>query len=208
MNPSQASYLLQKVAPLVMRELGPRVGPLVAEKVGIPLAKKVGLPIARRIGIPIARKTGTLLLNKVGYPLLNKMLFKVNLDPSNSSLGSLLSSLTTPPGAPVKAQPPQQPAPAKPPKAKRSLRNLIRPKKANNKFVPNKNNVVTPVAPVPVVPAPLGSAPRQQIPPQMPLTNQVVPNNYGQPNEQNPYPYAHNSSLFNRRRQNFGYDFE
>ncbi|NBJ15211.1 MAG: hypothetical protein FNP40_06500 [Dehalobacter sp. 4CP] len=82
MSIGQPSYLLQKVAPIVLRELQPyiagKVGPLVAEKIGMPIARKVGLPLAKRIGIPMARKTGTFLLNRVGYPLINKVIFKGN----------------------------------------------------------------------------------------------------------------------------------
>lgn len=176
MDPSQASYLLQKVGPIVMRELGPRVAPLLTEKIGIPLAKNVGLPLAKRIGIPIARKAGSLLFHKVGYPLVNKMLLKVNLG-------------TTEP-KPEEANPPEIQK-----KERRSLRNMI-PFKRNKKSSPSSDvtNTVIPVVPNPVNQAPF-QAPQTQI-------NPANPNDYVQSTEQDPFPYMnYRSSLFNRRRQ-------
>jgi len=195
MEPTQASYLLQKVAPLVMRELGPRVGPIVAEKVGIPLAKKVGLPIARRIGIPIARKTGTILFNKFGYPLLNKMLLKVNLNTPNSSL--LKNAAPTPPAAnePVKSA-----GGEKNRKRKRSLKEMIRPRKA--KKIKGKANQAAPAAPVPIN-QPVPQIVPQPVP-QPQLQTPAVPNTFEENVEQNFNPYLnYNSSLFNRRRHNY-----
>lgn len=83
MGLEQPSYLIQKAAPIIMRELQPyisaKVGPFLAQKFGAPLAKNVGLPLAKKIGIPLARRSGTFLLNRVGFPLINKMLFKGNM---------------------------------------------------------------------------------------------------------------------------------
>lgn len=197
MDPTQTSYLLQKVAPLVMRELGPRVGPLFAEKVGIPLAKKVGLPIARRIGIPIARKTGTLLLNKVAYPYLNKVLLKA-----------------TPITQTVNPQSAKGTAVAKGKQKNRNLKDIIWPKK--NKKATRANNVITPVVPAPVnqIPSQVPSQMPSQVPSQAPYqvpyrVPYQIPSPLPQSIEQNPSPYMnYNSNLFTRRKQNFGYDSE
>lgn len=97
MGLEQPSYLIQKAAPIIMRELQPyisaKVGPFLAAKVGMPLAKNVGLPLAKRIGVPLARRSGTFLLNRVGYPLLNKMLFKGKL---STLLGTSSAIVKTP----------------------------------------------------------------------------------------------------------------
>ncbi|NLP43140.1 MAG: hypothetical protein GX351_00770 [Peptococcaceae bacterium] len=70
---NQTSHLLQKAAPIIMRELGPRIEPLIAEKLITPLIQKVGPPIAKRIAYPLARRAGMALFNKVGFPLLNQL---------------------------------------------------------------------------------------------------------------------------------------
>ena len=74
MEQNQASLLLQKAAPIIMRELGPKLEPLIAEKVIIPIVKKVGPPLARRIAYPLARRACTALFNRVGSTLLNQAL--------------------------------------------------------------------------------------------------------------------------------------
>jgi hypothetical protein len=182
MDPTQASYLLQKVAPLVMRELGPRVGPYFAEKVGVPLAKKVGLPIARRIGIPIARRTGMLLFNKFGYPLINKTLFKLNLDTPNS--GALKTVPPVPQGTAVTE---------KPKKNLFGFKNLLTARKGKKNKALNKAGRDIPA---PVVPT---------LPKQIPAPNPVIPNVVQEQTEQdlnNPY---YSSTLFNKRRNNYGF---
>jgi len=213
MNPTSTSYLLQKVAPLVMREIGPRVGPFVAERVGIPLAKKVGLPIARRIGIPIARKTGTLLLNRVGYPLVNKMLIKVNITPPDMGNNLLKKTAPTPS---VTNQPTQTPATGKSKNKTKKLKEIFfsnrRNKTKSNHLINNtpthnySNNTLTPVPPinpVPVNPTPINQNPAM-FPPQIPSP----PDNYQKPPNDDSNPYMnYNSSLFSRRRHSFGYDY-
>jgi hypothetical protein len=184
MEPTQASYLLQKVAPLVMREVGPRIGPIVADKVGIPLAKKVGLPIARRIGIPIARKTGTILLNRFGYPLLNQALLKVNLTAVDPVLPKSERPVKT-----TENEPLQTPGKKKPKKKRRNLKDLI----------PKKKKAIPPV------PAPIKQGP--------PLLSPQLPSqgNYAFPEQgvQDQNPFAnYNSSLFNKKHRNLGYNYE
>ncbi|UWG98145.1 hypothetical protein LPY66_04895 [Dehalobacter sp. DCM] len=94
----QSSYLIQKAAPIIMRELQPyitaKISPFLTEKVGIPLAKRIGLPLAKKVGIPLARRSGTFLFNRVAYPMINNVLFKGNL-----------STLLGVPGTPVKTLP-------------------------------------------------------------------------------------------------------
>lgn len=197
MNPSQTSYLLQRVAPIILRELGPRAGSVFAEKVGIPLAKKVGLPLARRIGIPIARKTGMFLFNKVGYPLINKMLLKANITLPNNTAGTIVNS--------VSAQTTQKAGQtAKAAKAMRkglNLKNLLKAKKSNKKLVKKRtpqqiNNQITQQIP-------------QQLNTQIPFVNPPSLSSNTQSTEQELFSNINNnSSLFNRRRQSYGYDWE
>lgn len=204
MDTTQASVLLQKVAPLIMREIGPRVEPFVAERVVIPLAKKVGLPLARRIGIPIARRTGTALLNKIGYPLINKALGNVNLP----GLLDIASGTTKAPSAakspaatvPAALVPPTAPTQGKvkTKKARKSLKDLIvKPKKLKEKRPATKNKPVGPVNQAPVTQTPVVN----QLPPQIPVHNQTLFNQT--PVEQNFNPYTnYTPALFNRRRNN------
>lgn len=196
MEVTQTSYLLQKVAPLVMREIGPRVGPVVAEKFGIPLAKKVGLPIARRIGIPIARKTGSILFNKFGYPFLNKMLLKVNLSTPNSSL---LKNADPAVSTPLESNEPSNAAAVPQPKKKKiSLKEMIRPKKV--KKIKSRKNQAAPAVPVPVNQPSVQTVPQPlpQVPPQIP----VAPNTFEEKVQENFNPYQnYNSTLFHRRRR-------
>ncbi|RNC29112.1 MAG: hypothetical protein AWM53_00761 [Candidatus Dichloromethanomonas elyunquensis] len=181
MDPIPTSYLLQRVAPLVMRELGPRVGPIFAEKVGIPLAKKVGLPIAKRIGIPIARRTGMLLFNKVGYPFINKMLFKLNLD-----------------------TPQDQPATVKPAAETKKnmfdLKNLFGFKK-NGRKTKTLNNPA-PNSPAPGLTPVLPAQPNQLNPL---LPTPIVPQPVQERAGQNTNSDIYGSTLFNRRRHNYGH---
>lgn len=194
MNPTSTSYLLQKVAPLVMRELGPRVGPYFAERVGIPLARKVGLPIARRIGYPIARKAGTLLVNRVGYPLINKMLLKANITPPD-----LNPRKANKPTSIVKEETGNNPDNSL------DLKKVKKPKKLKNMFFGNlrsKTKTKTKITPVPAIPVnpSIITAPNPA-----PLNQNTTPTNYISPaqeiSEQDNIPYMnYNSSLFNRRR--------
>mgnify|MGYP000954296557 CR=1 FL=1 len=81
MEQNQTSLLLQKAAPIILRELGPKVEPLIAEKVIMPVIRKVGPPLAKRIAYPLARRAGKALFNRVGFPLLNQ-LFNPDTDKS------------------------------------------------------------------------------------------------------------------------------
>lgn len=198
MDPTQTSYLLQKVAPIIIRELGPKVEPLIAEKLVMPIAKKVGPPLAKKIGMPIARRAGTVLINKLGYPLVNKVL-KVNLSPSQNLLTNL--------GAPAKTEPAQGniPKKAKAKKQRKSLKQLITPRKTIKQ---NNGNQFTPSV-IPQIPLQAPQTPQTPqapqfppFPPQAPLLNQ-------QPVQNNEYTYFNNNSslLFGRKRQ-YGQDPE
>jgi hypothetical protein len=91
----------------------------------------------------------------------------------------------------VKAEATQETISKKPKKKVKNLKDLIRPKKTK-KINPKLTNIVAPL----------------QVPQQTPHPDPMQ-NNFEQPMEQNPFPYMnYNSSLFNRRRHNFGYDFE
>ncbi len=207
---SQASFLLQKVAPLVMREIGPhitsRVTPLITEKVGIPLAKKVGLPIARRIGIPIARKAGNFFISKVGYPVVNKVIFKNNLQ----SLNDLFQNKTN--VAPDTASVPDQapavtPAVTEKPKKRRNIKDLfLRPKNPKIKSKLKKTPKINPSPKNNTVPLPSPATPRNPSPVQTPQQQRPdIPGNVGRPYE-NPYPYTNQgTNLFGKRRNNFPY---
>lgn len=188
---TQASFLFEKVVPIVMREIGPhlssRITPLIAEKVGLPLAKKVGLPLAKKIGIPIARKAGSVFINRVGYPLAKKVLFKNNLTspgPDKSEAGQAGNSAST--VLPVKIDPSFRQT-----KKSRGLKGLISAGKAKIKppQSPNSINSLSPPRPAePVTPA-------YPVTPQMP-----VPPGYAETTDYNSYPYYYgNTNLFRRR---------
>lgn len=203
---NQASFLLQKVAPLVIREISPhitsKVTPYITEKIGIPIAKKVGLPIARRIGIPIARKAGNFFISRVGYPLVNKVLFKNNLDGllKGAGLGTTSNTKTNtgsikPGTAPLETTPPA----AVKTKKRRSLKEMIpRPgkakKKTNLKITPKSYPGVKNDAPIPIPAAP------KPYPTQTSIPQQDISNH-------NPYPDINygNSTLFGRRRNVYPY---
>ena len=210
---SQASFLLQKVAPLVMREIGPhitsRVTPLITEKIGIPIAKKVGLPIAKRIGIPIARKAGNFFISKVGYPVVNKVIF-------NNNLNTLFPNLNVKPDTtpdPSSAVTPSTPPVTEKTKQRRSLKELLSPKKPKSKAklkktpVENHNNTNNhSPSPSPknnvVPPLPTNNNPS---PVQTPQQSPDIPGNLGRPYE-NPYSYPNQgNNLFGKRRNNYPY---
>lgn len=200
MESSQTSYLMQRVIPLLIRELGPqiskRVGPVMAEKVGIPLAKKVGLPLVRKIGVPIARKTFTVILRKIDSPLINKIFFN---NPAN---------VLTPTSTTAKALPKSNAIPKskskKVKKEKKDLKDLLLSRKRNKRFfkrnstrsfIPSNPHSTTSFPPV-----------SQQVPPQVPSQEQT-PRDSQQgprvtaPNPNNFFPQNYHSSLFGRRRQ-------
>lgn len=199
---SQASFLLQKVAPLVIREIGPhitsRVTPLITEKIGIPLAKKVGLPIVKRIGIPIARKAGNLFITKVGYPVVNKVVFKNNPNLSLQNIGAMIKTGTVPePTVVPKETSPLPPVAETTKKKRRSLKEMIiRPKKvktkSNLKVTPKTNSPINNGAPIPV-PTPTHYNSQQ------PLFQQQQPQQY-QHQQLYQNPYGQNTNLFSKRR--------
>ena len=203
---SQASFLLQKVAPFVIREIAPhitsRVTPLITEKVAIPIAKKVGLPIVRRIGIPIARKAGSLFITKVGYPIVNKVFFNNNPNTTLSDIGAIFKTGTAPaqPSAPPVEAPPIPPVVEKT-KKRRSLREMIMgPKKV--KVKPNTKPKAPKTNPgVNVLQQRLPQIqPQQQLPLQQgPLQQQLRYNH--------PHPITNhgNNNLFGKRRNNYPY---
>ena len=210
---NQASFLLQKVAPLVIREISPhitsKVTPYVTEKIGIPIAKKVGLPIARRIGIPIARKAGNVFISKVGYPFVNKVIFKNNLDGLLQSAGlSALPNTVTGSLKPDNA-PPETASPVDvKPKKRRSLKELIpiprRGKsKSNLKITPKSYPDVKNNAPIPLPAAPKPNPAQTYIPQQRPQSQGNFSENY-----QHPYPNLNHggTNLFGKRRNLFPYE--
>ncbi|NLM21661.1 MAG: hypothetical protein GX207_07940 [Peptococcaceae bacterium] len=211
------SYFMQRIVPLIIKELGPQVnkmvGPIIAEKIGIPLAKKVGLPIAKKIGIPIARKTGIILLNKVGYPLINKVLTQNNISLSPSA-AKVISEINTTPTKEIDK-----------PKNKK-IKNLIKANRGKRRglfrptgqsavptgqsltqAVPPAAPQITPPATLPATPPTAPVNPPQAVAvPQ--AAAQTVPQNVphlNQGNAGNSYPYSnfpsYNSSLFGKRRQ-------
>ncbi|HHV65361.1 MAG TPA: hypothetical protein GXX46_09855 [Peptococcaceae bacterium] len=222
MSANQTSYLLQKVAPLVMKELGPRLEPIITEKITIPLAKKIGLPLARKIGIPLARKTGTIFLNKVGYPLLQKALSKANINLPNSNQNASGSSND----ASAQAQNPEANQSNTQVKRKRKsfgLAKIFQARKAKKSGLfsrrANPADVTPPNRPFPVInnqPVPMGGNP--QIPAQtgsdgnfqapLPNMNNGTAFNNSSPASVNPFDYNHNPSLFGRRRLHSIYDLE
>jgi hypothetical protein len=211
MNSTQTSYLLQKVAPLVMRELGPRLEPIITEKITIPIAKKIGPPLARRIGIPLARKTGTIFLNKVGYPLVQKALLKANVNLPNINL----NDPGTPNNVPAPAQEPEPGQSSTAVKRKRKslgLAKIIQSRKAkkakrNNLFSPKvTNNQPIPPGRNPQIPPQAGFEPNLQAP--LPNMNPGTALNSSRPVGGNPFDFNHNPSLFGRRRQHSIYGLE
>lgn len=196
---TQASFLVEKVVPIVMREIGPhissRITPLIAEKVGLPLAKKVGLPLAKRIGIPIARKAGSVFINKVGYPLVKKVLFKDKINspaagkPEAAQPGNNASTVL-----PVKIDPAFEQT-----KKHRGIKGLISAGKTKIKAPPSPNNINT-------MSPPLSARPVSPVSPVAPQMQTPVPPGYTGTANQNSYPFYYGNTNPFRKRKTLNYE--